>query len=101
MNVLWQPDLFASRGEVTVDAEFRTGRRTPLDARSWVEVFPGWLAGANELFERLAEAVAWQEHYRWLLRQRFLEPRLAAECRRTSEVTHPALVPAARALAAT
>ena len=40
MDVLWQPDLFSSRGEVTVDAEFRTGRRTPLDARSWVEVFP-------------------------------------------------------------
>src|SRR5215510_4858509 len=80
MDVAWQPDLFSSRGgEVTVDAAFRTGRRTPLDPRSWVEVFPGWLAGSNELFQRLAEAVPWQAHYRWLFRQRFLEPRLTSE----------------------
>ena len=55
MEVSWQPDLFSSRGgEVAVDAAaFRSGRRTTLDARSWVEVVPGWLAGANELFQRL------------------------------------------------
>src|SRR5262245_66435683 len=100
MDVSWQPDLFSSRGEVIVDAAFQAGRRTPLDARSWVEVFPGWLAGANELFQRLAEAVPWQEHYRWLFRQRFLEPRLTAEYRRLSDGPHPALVAAAHALAA-
>jgi hypothetical protein len=33
MNVLWQ-ELFGSGGEVTVDADFRTGPRTPLDNRS-------------------------------------------------------------------
>ena len=98
MDVLWQPDLFSSRGEVTVDAAFRTGRRTPLEARSWVEVFPGWLTGANELFQRLADAVPWQAHYRWLFRQRFLEPRLTAEYRRLAEAPHPALVAASDAL---
>jgi len=98
MDVLWQPDLFSSRGEVTVDAAFRTGRRTPLEARSCVEVFPGWLTGANELFQRLADAVPWQAHYRWLFRQRFLEPRLTAEYRRLAEAPHPALVAASDAL---
>jgi hypothetical protein len=51
-----------------------------------VEVFPGWLSGANALFGRLAEAVPWQEHFRWLFRQRFLEPRLTAEYRRLADV---------------
>src|SRR4030095_4797715 len=99
-DVSWQPDLFSSRGgEVTVDAAaFRSGRRTALDARSWVEVFPAWLAGADELFQRLAEAVPWQAHYRWLFRQRFLEPRLTAEYRRLADAPHPALVLACDAL---
>src|SRR5215470_9287152 len=97
MDVLWQPDLFSGGGEVTVDTEFRTGWRTALDARSWVEVFPGWLAGANELFQRLAEGVPWQEHHRWLFRQRFLEPRLTAEYRQLADAPHPGLVAAGHA----
>ena len=100
MDVLWQPDLFSGGGEVTVDTEFRTGWRTALDARSWVEVFPGWLAGANELFQRLAEGVPWQEHHRWLFRQRFLEPRLTAEYRQLADAPHPGLVAAGDALSA-
>src|SRR5438105_13581827 len=95
MGVLWQPDLFSARGEVAVDAEFRTGRWTPLDARSWVEVVPGWLAGANELFQLLAEAVPWQAHYRWVFRQRFLEPQLTAEHRQLADQPLPSLVVAA------
>src|SRR5262249_16197994 len=100
MDVLWQPDLFSGGGEVTVDTEFRTGWRTALDARSWVEVFPNWLAGANELFQRLAEAVPWQEHHRWLFRQRFLEPRLTAEYRPLADPPPPALAAARAPLAA-
>src|SRR5262249_59760399 len=52
----------------------------------------------RELFQRLAEAVPWQEHYRWLFRQRFLEPRLTAEYRRLTDAPHPALVAAGDAL---
>src|SRR5262245_51950826 len=98
MNLQWQPNLFASDGEVSVDGGFRTGRRTWLDAGSWVEVFPSWLSGADALFARLADAVPWQEHFRWLFRQRFLEPRLTAEYRRLTDVPHPTLIAAAEAL---
>ena len=98
MDVVWQPDLFAGRDEVAVDADFSGVQRTQLDPGSWVEVHPGWLAGANALFGRLADAVPWQTHYRWLFRQRFLEPRLTAEYRRLTDVPHPALVTAAEAL---
>ena len=40
----------------------------------------------------------WQAHYRWVFRQRFLEPRLTAEYRRLAEAPHPALVAACDAL---
>ena len=74
MDVVWQPNLFACRDEVDIDARFTSGQRTQLDTGSWVEVYPGWLSGANALFGRLADAVPWQAHHRWLFRQRFLSP---------------------------
>src|SRR5215813_6083075 len=74
-----QWNLFASGGEISVDGTFGTATRTPLDARSWVEVVPAWLAGADSVFERLATAVPWKEHYRRLFERTFLEPRLTAE----------------------
>ncbi|NNH71608.1 alpha-ketoglutarate-dependent dioxygenase AlkB [Nocardia uniformis] len=35
-------------------------RRTELSDGAWVDVLPGWLRGANELFERLATDVPWR-----------------------------------------
>jgi alkylated DNA repair dioxygenase AlkB len=74
-----QASLFTSAGDIAADATFATARRTPLDGGSWVEVVPAWLSGADALFERLAEAVPFQEHYRRLFDRTFLEPRLTAE----------------------
>ena len=97
MDVLWQPNLFSSRGEVTVDAAFRTGRRTPLDARSWVEVFPGWLTGANELFQRLADAVP-GKHTIGGSSVSGSSSQAGRGYRQLAEAPHPALVPASDAL---
>ena len=74
-----QRSLFAGGTEISVDATFATATRTPLDPHSWVEVVPAWLSGADSLFERLATAVPWKEHYRRLFDRTFLEPRLTAE----------------------
>src|SRR5262245_37501553 len=79
MGASAQRDLFASGGELRVDATFGTATRTMLDAHSWVEVVPAWLAGSDLLFERLESAVPWKEHYRRVFDQTFLEPRLTAE----------------------
>jgi len=98
MDIMWQPNLFGGRDEVAVDPSFSGGRRTSLDSRSWVEVYRGWLSGSNALFDRLLDLVPWQAHYRWLFRQRFLEPRLTAEYRQLAEVPHPSLIAAAEAL---
>ncbi|TDP41344.1 DNA-N1-methyladenine dioxygenase [Nocardia ignorata] len=39
-------------------------RRTQLDATAWVDVAPGWLSGASEVFDRLAERVPWHAERR-------------------------------------
>jgi alkylated DNA repair dioxygenase AlkB len=84
-----QGNLFASGGEISVDATFGTATRTALDACSWVEVVPAWLSGADSLFERLATAVPWREHYRRLFERTFLEPRLTAEYRDVRDAPEP------------
>jgi alkylated DNA repair dioxygenase AlkB len=38
--------------------------RTPLGMGAWVDVLPGWLSGADELFETLAAEVPWQAERR-------------------------------------
>ncbi|MFE7800288.1 alpha-ketoglutarate-dependent dioxygenase AlkB [Nocardia sp. NPDC057440] len=39
-------------------------RRTPLSSGAWVDVLPGWLSGADTLFERLVGRVPWQAERR-------------------------------------
>ncbi|MFD3744178.1 alpha-ketoglutarate-dependent dioxygenase AlkB [Nocardia sp. NPDC058633] len=39
-------------------------RRTQLDATAWVDALPGWLSGASQLFDRLAERVPWHAERR-------------------------------------
>ena len=93
-----QEDLFASAGALAIDTTFATAQRTELDAASWVDVVPGWMTGASELFDALATAVPWGQHYRTLFEQKFLEPRLTAEYRSLRDVPDKALVAAAEAL---
>src|SRR5262249_20302114 len=76
-----QASLSTSGAEIAGDATFATAKRTALDAPSWVALVPAWLSGADALFERLASAVPWKEHYRRLFDRNFLEPRLTAEYR--------------------
>jgi alkylated DNA repair dioxygenase AlkB len=39
-------------------------RRTSLERGAWLDVRPGWVAGADTLFERLAETVPWRAERR-------------------------------------
>ena len=84
-----QANLFTSRGAISVDAGFHTATRTALDPRSWVEIVPFWLSGADALFTRLRTEVPWKEHYRRLFDKTFLEPRLTAEYGRMQDAPPP------------
>src|SRR5437016_2992500 len=39
-------------------------RRMPLAEGAWIDLLPGWLTGADVLFERLAERVPWHAERR-------------------------------------
>ena len=67
---------FADRARPSVDSTFRTARRIPLDARSWVEFVPGWLSGADALFETLLRTAAWEQR----ALSRFPTPLCTASC---------------------
>jgi alkylated DNA repair dioxygenase AlkB len=51
-------------------------RRTALSGGAWVDVLPGWLAGADLLFDRLATAVAWHAERRQMYDRMVDVPRL-------------------------
>jgi hypothetical protein len=67
--------------EPAIDTAFATARRIRLDATSWVEHVPGWLAGSEALFSTLLDVPAWEQRERWIIDHMVIEPRLTAEYR--------------------
>jgi alkylated DNA repair dioxygenase AlkB len=53
-----------------------TVRRTILDHGAWIDVRPGWIAGADALFERLMQAVPWRAEKRHMYDRIVDVPRL-------------------------
>ncbi|GEM34445.1 alpha-ketoglutarate-dependent dioxygenase AlkB [Nocardia neocaledoniensis] len=62
MSLPLQGSLFD--GEAVALGPIETIQRTQLDATAWVDLLPGWLSGASEVFERLAERVPWHAERR-------------------------------------
>lgn len=75
MSTTFQPSLFGG-GEPAPDGSFATLCRHPLDDRSWVDHAPGWLAGADGLFEDLVDNAPWGQRERWMYDKQVVEPRL-------------------------
>jgi alkylated DNA repair dioxygenase AlkB len=50
--------------------------RTTLGMGAWIDVLPGWLTGAGELFEMLARDVPWQAERRRMYDREVAVPRL-------------------------
>ncbi len=74
-----QGDLFA-QGQPAVNTSAAV-EHLELDARSWIEVAPRWLLGADELLERLAADLRWTRAERPMYGQMVEEPRLGAHLR--------------------
>jgi alkylated DNA repair dioxygenase AlkB len=51
-------------------------RRTALSRGAWIDVLPGWLTGADTLFERLATRVPWHAERRHMYDREVDVPRL-------------------------
>jgi alkylated DNA repair dioxygenase AlkB len=73
----WQPSLL-DLDEPAIDRSFSTLRRIELDPESWVDHAPGWVSGADRLFEQVLAGRQWEQRSRRMYDKRVLEPRLTA-----------------------
>lgn len=83
--------------------EFGLGRldplaRTALAGNAWLDVLPGWIRGADALFERLAEAVPWRAERRTMYDHVVTVPRLVSFYGAGQPLPDPALAEARLAL---
>jgi alkylated DNA repair dioxygenase AlkB len=76
-EVSWQPSIFDG-DEPRLDLRFDGMRRIELDERSWLDYCPGWLGGADALFDELAASARWKQRTRMMWEREVLEPRLTA-----------------------
>ncbi|MYY11149.1 alpha-ketoglutarate-dependent dioxygenase AlkB [Streptomyces sp. SID4919] len=86
------------RGDGATLGDLGGARRVVLGAGAWVDVLPGWLHGADELFERLASDVPWRAERREMYERMVDVPRLLCHYAEGWELPHPALDEARTAL---
>jgi alkylated DNA repair dioxygenase AlkB len=73
-------------------------RRTPLAHGAWIDLRPGWLTGADALFERLAHEVPWRAERRHMYDRVVDVPRLLCFYDEDEDLPDPALDEAKRLL---
>ncbi|MFF4443925.1 alpha-ketoglutarate-dependent dioxygenase AlkB [Streptomyces sp. NPDC001502] len=73
-------------------------RRTDLGAGAWVDHLPGWLSGADALFERLAADVPWHAERRQMYEREVDVPRLLAFYAADEPLPHASLTEAREVL---
>ena len=81
MRVDFQATLFDALGDAPSDVPLLgelgpSVRRTPLGAGAWVDVRPGWVTGADDLFLRLVREVPWYAERRQMYDRVVDVPRL-------------------------
>ncbi|MBZ6110016.1 MULTISPECIES: alpha-ketoglutarate-dependent dioxygenase AlkB [Streptomyces] len=75
-------------------------RRTHLGSGAWIDLLPGWLNGADALFERLASEVPWRAERRAMYERVVDVPRLLAFYGAPDPLPDPLLAEARDALSA-
>ncbi|MEV6832725.1 alpha-ketoglutarate-dependent dioxygenase AlkB [Amycolatopsis sp. NPDC051102] len=91
-----QASLFGESGPVTLHA--LAPRRTELGSGAWIDVQPGWLDGADEVFTDLVTGVPWQAERRRMYDRLVDVPRLLCFYREAAPLPHPVLTEARDAL---
>jgi alkylated DNA repair dioxygenase AlkB len=77
-DLAWQPSLLALGEVVEVERSFSGLRRVELDDEAWVDHCPGWIAGADRLFEEILAGRDWGQRSRKMYDQKVREPRLTS-----------------------
>ena len=88
-------DLFGEEGPGPLGAMVQ---RTTLGHGAWIDLRPAWIAGADALFERLAETVPWRAERRHMYDRVVDVPRLLSFYAEGEPLPDPLLDDAKRAL---
>lgn len=76
-HVYRQPTLFGD-APPAIDTGFASLTRHELDASTWIDHAPGWLAGADTLFDELVGRLAWSQREVTMYGRLLPEPRLSS-----------------------
>lgn len=76
MTAAFQASLFNTGDDITVRSLAGTVTRTALSDGAWLDLRPGWLAGADVVFERLRDTVPWHAESRVMYDRTVAVPRL-------------------------
>ncbi|MGA5166540.1 MULTISPECIES: alpha-ketoglutarate-dependent dioxygenase AlkB [Streptomyces] len=99
MTAHLQGSLFDQADEIRLGP--LTGvRRTVLGDGAWIDLLPGWLHGADALFDELAGHVPWRAERRTMYDHEIEVPRLLAHYGERDRLPHPVLDEARDALSA-
>jgi alkylated DNA repair dioxygenase AlkB len=98
MTATFQASLLDLGEEIGPGRLGSTVRRTSLDHGAWVDVRPGWMRGADALFERLLDAVPWRAERRHMYDRVVDVPRLLCFYGEGEALPDPALAAAREAL---
>jgi alkylated DNA repair dioxygenase AlkB len=93
MTSAFQASLFGAESEAGLSALDGSARIT-LAHGAWLDVVPGWLRGADAIFERLAAVVPWRAERRWMYDQVVDVPRMLCHYGEDDELPDPALAEA-------
>jgi alkylated DNA repair dioxygenase AlkB len=92
-----QPSLFGS-GDLGVAELGADVQRRPLSEGAWIDLRPGFITAADELFDALLTAVPWHEEQMHMYDSTVQVPRLLARYAHGEPLPHPVLDEARSAL---
>src|SRR3954447_1117779 len=98
MTLVVQPSLFGFSDELGLAGLGAAVERRELSDGAWVDLRPGFVTGADELFDALAGSVPWHEERMRMYDSTVRVPRLLARYRQGDALPHPVLDEARSAL---
>jgi alkylated DNA repair dioxygenase AlkB len=98
VSLVVQPSLFGSSGDLGVADLGSAVERRPLAEGAWIDLRPGFVTAADELFDALAGSVPWHEEQMHIYDNTVRVPRLVARYAEGEPLPHPLLDKARSAL---
>jgi alkylated DNA repair dioxygenase AlkB len=100
MSTVVQGSLFDLTDDIGLGALGRLIARQQLGRGAWIDVLPGWLRGADALFDELVDTVPWHGERRQMYERVVDVPRLLSFYGENDQLPHPVLTQARDALTA-